>query len=136
MHGSIPNFEGAELAARRLAELPAWRQARVVKTVPDKPQAPVRVLALQQGKLLYVAVPRGAAAKPFYELDPAKLPVSPEEAAVPKKAALFARTVDTDLMPKIGLLLCGTVAVNRRGVRLGKGAGTRTSRWHCCRRRG
>lgn len=123
VHGSIPNFEGAELAAQRLAELPAWKQARVVKAVPDKPQAPVRVLGLRQGKLLYVAVPKIAAAKPFYELDPSKLPVSPEEAAVPKKAALFARTVDTDEMPKIDLLVCGTVAVNRRGVRLGKGAG-------------
>jgi 5-formyltetrahydrofolate cyclo-ligase len=123
VHGSIPNFVGVELAARKLAELPAWRQARVVKVVPDKPQAPVRVLGLQQGKLLYVAVPKITAVKPFYELDPSKLPVSPEEAAVPKKAALFARTVDTDEMSKIDLLVCGTVAVNRRGVRLGKGAG-------------
>ena len=123
VHGSIPDFDGAELAANRLAELPAWKQARVVKAVPDKPQAPVRVLGLQQGKLLYVAVPKIAAAKPFYELDPAKLPVSPEEAAVPKRAALFARTVDTDEMPKIDLLVCGSVAVNHRGVRLGKGAG-------------
>jgi 5-formyltetrahydrofolate cyclo-ligase len=81
------------------------------------------VLGLQQGKLLYVAVPKIASEKPFYELDPEKLPVSPEEAAVPKKAALFARTVDTDEMPTIDLLVCGTVAVNRRGVRLGKGAG-------------
>ncbi|GHH32104.1 5-formyltetrahydrofolate cyclo-ligase [Lentzea cavernae] len=123
VHGSIPDFVGAELAAQRLSELPAWKRARVVKAVPDKPQTPVRVLGLQQGKLLYVAVPKIAAEKPFYELDPAKLPVLPEEAAVPKKAALFARTVDTDEMPAIDLLVCGTVAVNRRGVRLGKGAG-------------
>ncbi|MEU3650041.1 hypothetical protein AB0E59_42210 [Lentzea sp. NPDC034063] len=61
-----------------------------------------------------MAVPKIAAAKPFYELGPAKLPVSPEEAAVPKKAALFARIVVTDEMPTIDLLVCGTVAVNRR----------------------
>ncbi|TWH70941.1 hypothetical protein JD77_05966 [Micromonospora olivasterospora] len=42
VHGSIPDFVGAELAAQKLAELPVWKQARVVKAVPDKPQLPVR----------------------------------------------------------------------------------------------
>ncbi|WP_053735256.1 5-formyltetrahydrofolate cyclo-ligase [Nocardia sp. NRRL S-836] len=123
VHGTIPNFAGAEHAAARLAELAVWQEARVVKAVPDKPQAPVRVLALEQGKLLYVAVPKIAAEKPFYELDPSTLAVAPAEAAVPKLAAAFARTVDTDDMPHVDLVVCGSVAVNRHGARLGKGAG-------------
>src|SRR5262245_43933481 len=32
--GRIPNFIGAEAAARRLADSPAWRAARVVKCNP------------------------------------------------------------------------------------------------------
>src|SRR5262249_30140745 len=48
--GRIPNFVGAEAAARRLAELPAWRVARVVKANPDAPQLAVRALALRQGE--------------------------------------------------------------------------------------
>ncbi|GLZ32071.1 5-formyltetrahydrofolate cyclo-ligase [Lentzea sp. NBRC 105346] len=123
VHGSIPNFVGAEAAAGKLAELAIWQSARVVKAVPDKPQIPVRVLGLSQGKLIYLAVPKLAGAKPFYELDPAHLPVPPAEAAMPKVAATFARTVDTDEMPQVDLVVCGSVAVDRRGTRLGKGAG-------------
>jgi hypothetical protein len=39
--GWIPNFAGASAAADRLASLPAWRAARVVKSNPDAPQLPV-----------------------------------------------------------------------------------------------
>src|SRR6266700_5607115 len=47
--GRIPNFTGAEAAARRLRELPAWTQAATVKANPDSPQLPVRQRALQDG---------------------------------------------------------------------------------------
>jgi 5-formyltetrahydrofolate cyclo-ligase len=43
VHGRIPNFRGTEQAADRLATLPAWQRASVVKSVPDKAQLPVRV---------------------------------------------------------------------------------------------
>ena len=65
VHGHIPAFVGADRAAARLAELPAWRAATVVKANPDRAQLPVRVGALQAGKLLYMAVPKLASAKPF-----------------------------------------------------------------------
>jgi 5-formyltetrahydrofolate cyclo-ligase len=55
--GRIPNFAGASTAAARLASLPEWRAARVVKTNPDAPQLPVRARALADGKLMYMAVP-------------------------------------------------------------------------------
>jgi hypothetical protein len=55
--GRIPNFAGAPLTAARLASLPPWRAARVVKANPDAPQLPVRARALVDGKLLYMAVP-------------------------------------------------------------------------------
>ena len=50
--GRIPNFRGAEAAAARLAELPEWRAARVVKANPDAPQLPVRRRARKDGKTL------------------------------------------------------------------------------------
>lgn len=46
VHGRIPAFVGAEAAADRLAALPVWRSARVIKAVPDKAQLPVRARAL------------------------------------------------------------------------------------------
>ncbi|WP_433533455.1 5-formyltetrahydrofolate cyclo-ligase [Micromonospora sp. CA-263727] len=123
VHGRIPAFFGAEAAADRLAELPFWQSARVVKAVPDKAQLPVRARALTEGKLVYMAVPKLAEALPFYLLDPAALTVPPSEAASSKVAATVARKIGVDEMRTVDLIVCGSVAVNRHGVRLGKGAG-------------
>lgn len=51
VHGRIPAFVGADEAADRLAMLPAWLAAQVIKAVPDKAQLPVRVRALADSKL-------------------------------------------------------------------------------------
>jgi 5-formyltetrahydrofolate cyclo-ligase len=123
VHGRIPNFVGADRAADRLADLPQWQSARVVKAVPDAAQAPVRALALEQGKALYMAVPKLAELKPFYYLDPHALTVPAAEAADKNTAAQIARQVDVSEMQPVDLIICGSVAVNRHGVRLGKGAG-------------
>ncbi|MFI7676414.1 5-formyltetrahydrofolate cyclo-ligase [Actinophytocola sp. NPDC049390] len=123
VHGRIPNFVNARLAADRLAELPSWKAARVIKAVPDKAQLPVRARALREGKLVYMAVPRLAKQRPFYLLDPERLTVSPEQAADSHVAADIAPTVEVDSVLPIDLIVCGSVAVNRHGVRLGKGAG-------------
>lgn len=123
VHGRIPAFFGAEAAADRLAELPVWRAARIIKAVPDKAQLPVRARALTEGKLVYMAVPKLAEALPFCLLDPEALNVPPSEAASSKGAATVARKISVDEMQPVDLIICGSVAVNRQGVRLGKGAG-------------
>src|SRR5256714_6151877 len=123
VYGRIPAFFGAEAAADRLAALPVWRAARTLKAVPDKAQLPVRARALREGKLVYMAVPRLADALPFFLLDPASLTVPPEDAASSHVAETVARKVGVEDMRPVDLIICGSVAVDRRGVRLGKGAG-------------
>jgi 5-formyltetrahydrofolate cyclo-ligase len=123
VHGYIPAFVGAEAAADRLAGRAEWRAARVVKAVPDRAQQPVRERALRDGKLLYVAVPKLAAELPFFVLDPAGLAAAPGEAASREHAARHARKVAVEDMRRVDVVVCGSVAVNRRGSRLGKGAG-------------
>ena len=66
--GRIPNFIGAEAAARHLATWPAWQQAMALKCNPDAPQRSVRYAALQAGKILYMAVPRLRELTPFIAL--------------------------------------------------------------------
>lgn len=122
-HGRIPNFVGADLAAERLAALPAWRNARVIKSNPDKAQLPVRLIALAEGKLLYMAVPKLADIKPFYLLDPADLAVPPADIATGAGAATHAPKTTMSEMRPIDMVICGSVAVDRDGVRVGKGAG-------------
>jgi 5-formyltetrahydrofolate cyclo-ligase len=123
VRGRIPAFLGADEAAKRLATLPAWQAARVVKAVPDTAQLPVRAAALAEGKLVYMAVPKLADEMPFYLLDPTTLTVPPGEAAAKDIAAKVARKVAVHQMRPVDFVICGSVAVNRQGVRLGKGAG-------------
>jgi 5-formyltetrahydrofolate cyclo-ligase len=123
VHGRIPDFVGADQAAARLAVEPLWGAARVVKAVPDRAQLPVRAHALAEGKLVYMAVPRLAAPLPFYLLDPATLSVPAEDAASSEVAATVGMPIGVEDMRPVDLVVCGSVAVNRQGARLGKGAG-------------
>jgi 5-formyltetrahydrofolate cyclo-ligase len=112
--GRIPNFRGAEQAAARLADLPEWQAARVLKANPDSPQLPVRRRARKDGKTLYMAVPRLTTVTPFVEVrgDPTI-----------KRALAEGTPRGVDQLAPVDLVVCGTVAVNRNGVRVGKGGG-------------
>lgn len=121
--GRIPNFIGAQAAADRLAALPTWEKACVLKAVPDKAQLPARARALREGKIVYMAAPKLAPPNPFYLLDPTELTVAAEDAASSHTAPSVARNVGVDELQPVDLIICGSVAVNRGGVRLGKGAG-------------
>jgi 5-formyltetrahydrofolate cyclo-ligase len=123
VHGYIPDFRGADAAAARLAQLSSWQVTRVIKAVPDTAQQSVREQALLDGKLLYMAVPRLADARPFYVIDPGTLGVSPAEAASAEWTASSAAKVGVTDMRPVDMVVCGSVAVNRHGARLGKGAG-------------
>lgn len=121
--GRIPNFIGAEKAAARAAGLPEWQAARVVKCNPDSPQQPLRKLALQQGKTLYMAVPRLTDERCFVELDPARLEGRFHQASTIKGAFQVGHQVGLDDLRPIDLIVCGSVAVNLNGARVGKGGG-------------
>ena len=121
--GRIPNFIGAEACAKRLAETPFWKAARFLKINPDSPQRSIRQRALAEGKIIYMAVPRLRNEKPFIELDPEKLKCSPYAASSIKGAGQYGRPITLEEMKNIDLVVCGSVAVNRAGARVGKGGG-------------
>lgn len=54
----IPNFKGAAEAAQRLIELDEFKKSRTIKINPDKPQEPVRFLALEANKEIIAPIPR------------------------------------------------------------------------------
>jgi len=121
--GRIPNFTGAADAARALADLDEWQAADTLKANPDMPQLPVRTRALADGKLLYLAVPRLRDPSPFLLLDPDRLEVMPRAAASIKGSAVHGVPTAVPEIGHVDLIVCGTVAVNRDGVRIGKGGG-------------
>ncbi|MBI4609952.1 MAG: 5-formyltetrahydrofolate cyclo-ligase [Candidatus Rokubacteria bacterium] len=121
--GRIPNFVGAERAALALQTLPVWRRSRVIKVNPDAPQLPVRRMALREGKTVYMPVPKLAEEACFIELDPARLGRQLGEAASIKGAARYGRAVGVSQARTLDLIVCGSVAVNGDGARVGKGGG-------------
>jgi 5-formyltetrahydrofolate cyclo-ligase len=122
-HNRIPNYVGAEAAAERLRSTDAWQRARTVKANPDSPQWPVRQRALEDGKVVYMAVPRLAEDDPFFLLDPDDLADTSRKASSIKGASRSARTVSVDELEPVDLVVTGCVAVDPAGARLGKGGG-------------
>ncbi|HEX2297104.1 MAG TPA: 5-formyltetrahydrofolate cyclo-ligase, partial [Pseudonocardiaceae bacterium] len=121
--GRIPNFVGAEAAADLLRGTEVWRRARALKCNPDAAQWPVRQRALQDGKVVYMAVPRLATAEPFFLLDPADLADAPRKASSIAGATRSARRVRVEDLEPVDLVVTGCVAAGPDGTRLGKGGG-------------
>ena len=130
--GRIPNFVGASAAADRLAGTGEWRRARTIKCNPDAPQRYVRLRALREGKIVYMAVPRLREARCFWELDPRRLRDLRAAASI-GGAAKVGRAVDPRELPHIDLVVAGSVAVSRTGARLGKGGGYSDLQYALCR---
>lgn len=123
LHDKIPHFRGCESAAERVGEIDAWEKARVIKGNPDKAQRPLRQKALEEGKTLYMAVPRLRHEQCFVELDPSAMGASPAEASTIAGAFRWGRPVYVEEMRPVDLVISGSVAVNRMGTRVGKGGG-------------
>lgn len=121
-HGRIPNFKGTAEAARRLFEIPVFRDARRIKVNPDAPQRPVRAEALRRGITVYVPTPRLAGG--FMKLDPSR--ISPQDipaAVTMTKCGAFVEDVPLTELPQLDAIVCGSVAVTEAGFRCGKGEG-------------
>ncbi|MDI3297940.1 MAG: 5-formyltetrahydrofolate cyclo-ligase [Bacillota bacterium] len=120
--GRIPNFRGAAEAARRLAGSPLWQAARVVKVNPDAPQQPVRERAVREGKVLLMPTPRLRGG--FMLLEPGAVPPGREREATSIRHFLaYGRVVRLAELPPVDLIVCGSVAVDAHGHRVGKGEG-------------
>ncbi|WP_460024862.1 5-formyltetrahydrofolate cyclo-ligase [Infirmifilum sp. SLHALR2] len=121
VEGRIPNFRGADAAARRLVASELFQSARVVFCNPDSPQRHVREAVLQSGKLLVMASPR--LRRGFLVIDPKHLP----RAAIPRASTIrgafeYGKVVTLEV-PRVDLKVAGSVAVDVHGGRVGKGGG-------------
>ena len=121
-HGRIPNFANASDAADRLADTDAWQAADTLKCNPDAPQLSVRRQALRDGKTIYMAVPRLSEAKPFLRLAPDEIE-DIDDATTVSGSSKHGVPVDPESMPRIDLIVAGSVAVDTAGNRVGKGEG-------------
>jgi 5-formyltetrahydrofolate cyclo-ligase family len=112
LHSLLPGWPRSRSGGR-----PGWSRPTLT------PPAPVRARALADGKLLYIAVPSLADERPFILLDPARLDVPPRRAASITGSAHAGRRIGVGELQPVDLVVCGSVAVNREGPRVGKGGG-------------
>ena len=133
VYGRIPNFKGADKAAQRLSEVEEFRKAKVVKVNPDSPQSHLRYLALKMGKTVLVPTPRLRGQ--FNLLDPSRID-NFREASTIKGMGKYAELIDVESVPKIDLVVAGSVAVTEKGDRIGKGEGYSELEWAMLREMG
>ncbi|MBU7017319.1 MAG: RNA 2'-phosphotransferase [Theionarchaea archaeon] len=117
--GRIPNFEGAEKAAQRLAALEEFKKAKIIFVAPDSPQKLVRELVLTHGKILVMPTPRLKSG--FILLKPKK--GLEKKASSIKGAFKLGNLVSITEVPEVDFVVQGAVAVDLLGGRLGKGGG-------------
>jgi 5-formyltetrahydrofolate cyclo-ligase len=120
--GRIPNFIGAEKAAEQLIRQSGFRRAGVVKVNPDSPQTPVRKHVLSKGKTLLMPSPR--LRRGFILLDPTKIPRKfLTKTSTIKGSFKHGSFPSLERLPRVDLIVAGSVAVTRFGTRVGKGGG-------------
>lgn len=118
--GRIPNFRGSAEAASVLCSTKEFLDAAAVKVNPDSPQREVRKRCLVEGKTLVVPTPR--LRHGFLLLEPHS-GLDPDWASTIVGAARSGVLVRPEELPKIDLVVLGSVAVSPEGARVGKGEG-------------
>ena len=132
VHHRIPNFVDAERAAKRLAALPEFQSAKIVKVNPDTPQRAVRRLVLSQGKVLLTPQPRLRTG--FFSTlsveDNLKAGMQVDELTNSKGVAQHGTSVTLDAQYTVDLVVVGSTAVcPATGARVGKGEGFAELEW-------
>ncbi|RMF28706.1 MAG: 5-formyltetrahydrofolate cyclo-ligase [Candidatus Nitrosothermus koennekii] len=121
VYGRIPNYQGAEEAARLVTNLDEFKNANIVKVNPDAPQRMVRYYTLISNKMLIMPAPRLRSG--FLLLRSIMNPKDALRASTITGAFEYGRALDIDKRIKIDAIVLGSVAVSRSGARLGKGEG-------------
>lgn len=117
--GRIPNFVRSGEASERIKETPEFKRAKCVFSAPDYVLKRVREIVLEEGKVLAVALPHMVG---FLEIRERR---SIDKATTIKGFKRYGEPLKT----KVALFVQGSVAVDRHGDRLGKGAGYGDQEW-------
>jgi 5-formyltetrahydrofolate cyclo-ligase len=122
VYDRIPNFVRAEEAAVRIRGLKEFTEADVVKVNPDAPQAYVRQIVVEEGKTLLMPTPRISAG--FLKLDSKHIPRQMIRKAISISGAFkLGQKVPVSKLPRVDLVVAGSVAVSLEGGKIGKGEG-------------
>lgn len=130
VHHRIPNFKDAEIAADKVKTMEPFEKARTIKINPDKPQQQARFSTLEAGKRLLVPTPRLRQGL-FNKITP------PEDAdkeilrvcSTAQGVKEYSAPISLDDEVTVDLVIVGSVAVSKKGYRIGKGEGFADLEW-------
>jgi len=111
-HKRIPNFKDARVAAAKIKTLPEYRTSRCIFTGPDSVLKPLRDQILRDKKILAYATPHMKEMKM----------IRPESGKVDTSIRGLIQKGER-LTQKVDIAVIGSVAVDFKGNRLGKGSG-------------
>ena len=114
----IPDFKGKNKAAEQLTKTKEYKKAKIIFTAPDTAQQPVRYNCLKDNKTLIMATPN---LENGYILLNKNAKNEAEKASNNKYTKQYGKPIKK--IPKIDLVIEGSVGVDLKGNRLGKGKG-------------
>jgi len=110
--GHIPNFKGVEKTIEKIKNIELWKKAKIIFISPDTPQRYLIKHALNEKKLVIMATPR--LRKGFAIVNSYGNSL--------REILQNSKIVGYDI-PKPDLIIIGSVAVDKKGNRIGKGGG-------------
>ena len=132
-YGRIPNFVGVEEASKFLLDLSEFRKARFIFSAPDYVLHNIRELILQNRKDLLVATPHIQEFLLLKDIPPRTI----KKAVTIKGMYKFGEQVRLNHISRPLDLFCqGSVALDRKGNRLGKGKGYGDREFHLLKQEG
>lgn len=124
--GRIPNFVGSDKVCEKIKELNEFKIAKAIFVAPDSPLRRAREIVLEEGKILVVALPH---IKDIVEINER---VNIKEASIIRGFEKYGKP----LKSKIDLMIEGSVAVDLKGNRIGKGKGYGDKEYEILKNRG
>lgn len=124
--GRIPNFVGSDKACEKIKELNEFKIAKAIFVAPDSPLRRAREIILEERKILVVALPHIKDIVEIYEWENIK------EASIIRGFEKYGKPLKT----KIDLMIEGSVAVDLKGNRIGKGKGYGDKEFEILKNRG
>lgn len=109
--GRIPNFVDVEKSIQKLFQVKEFLESKRIFISPDTPQRKLLNFVDLKEKEVYMATPR--LKKGFVKI------IKPFE----RLGELFINSIEIKELPKIDFALIGSVAVDLKGNRIGKGGG-------------
>ena len=117
--GRIPDFNGANEAAKNLRTTVEWKMSQIIFTSPDTALIKVRENVMLDKKCLIMASPK--ILNGYIVLKLKDVINHEKEAATIKGAFMYGKRIDD--LPQVDMVVEGSVAVDKYGGRLGKGGG-------------